>query len=95
MATKLVAKFLNKTNYVIYESTVYPGTTEEVCIPLLEKHSSLKNFQCKGVNNDIKTKYINQPLTYFLSIKNIAIGKNTRIKCNKFNISAISICDIL
>ena len=42
MATKLVAKFLNKTNYVIYESTVYPGTTEEVCIPLLEKHSSLK-----------------------------------------------------
>ncbi len=41
-ATKLVARKLKPNNIVIYESTVYPGTTEEICSPLLEKISSLK-----------------------------------------------------
>jgi UDP-N-acetyl-D-galactosamine dehydrogenase len=40
---------LSKDDIVIYESTVYPGATEEVCVPILEKHSGLtfnKNFYC-------------------------------------------------
>jgi UDP-N-acetyl-D-galactosamine dehydrogenase len=37
-----VGKNLKKGAIVVYESTVYPGATEEVCIPLLEKHSGLK-----------------------------------------------------
>jgi UDP-N-acetyl-D-glucosamine/UDP-N-acetyl-D-galactosamine dehydrogenase len=37
-----VGKALKKGDYVVYESTVYPGCTEEDCIPLLEKHSGLK-----------------------------------------------------
>lgn len=41
-ATKIVANVLKKGDYVIYESTVYPGLTEEVCIPLLEKVSGFK-----------------------------------------------------
>ena len=41
-ATKMVAGILKKKNIVIFESTVYPGTTEEECIPLLEKISGLK-----------------------------------------------------
>ncbi|MDE1192038.1 MAG: nucleotide sugar dehydrogenase [Arachidicoccus sp.] len=41
-ATKSVAKFLHKNDTVIYESTVYPGCTEEECIPILEKESGLK-----------------------------------------------------
>jgi len=41
-ATKLISKFLSKNNIVIYESTFYPGLTEEVCIPLIEKESKLK-----------------------------------------------------
>ena len=41
-ATKSVAKYLKKGDYVLYESTVYPGCTEEECIPLLEKVSGLK-----------------------------------------------------
>ena len=41
-ASKMVAKCLKKKDIVIYESTVYPGATEEVCVPLLEKNSSLK-----------------------------------------------------
>jgi UDP-N-acetyl-D-galactosamine dehydrogenase len=37
-----VGKNLKPGAIVVYESTVYPGATEEVCIPLLEKHSGLK-----------------------------------------------------
>ncbi len=41
-ATKSVGKYLKKGDYVVYESTVYPGCTEEECIPLLEQTSGLK-----------------------------------------------------
>lgn len=41
-ATESVAKVLKRGDYVVYESTVYPGCTEEDCIPLLEKGSGLK-----------------------------------------------------
>lgn len=40
-ATEMVAKLLKKGDLVIYESTVYPGCTEEDCVPLLEKTSGL------------------------------------------------------
>ena len=48
-ATRMVGNFLSIGDVVIYESTVYPGATEEVCVPLLEKVSSLeykKEFFC-------------------------------------------------
>jgi len=41
-ASKTVAKVLKKGDYVVFESTVYPGCTEEDCIPLLEELSGLK-----------------------------------------------------
>ncbi|HBY02881.1 MAG TPA: nucleotide sugar dehydrogenase [Rikenellaceae bacterium] len=41
-ATKSVGKYLKKGDYVVYESTVYPGCTEEECVPLLEHTSGLK-----------------------------------------------------
>ncbi len=41
-ATKSVGRILKKGDYVVFESTVYPGCTEEDCIPLLEKESGLK-----------------------------------------------------
>ncbi len=40
-ASETVAKGLKKGDIVVYESTVYPGATEEVCIPVLEKKSGL------------------------------------------------------
>ncbi|MFV1996807.1 MAG: nucleotide sugar dehydrogenase [Acidiferrobacterales bacterium] len=40
-ASRLVGKQINKNDIVIYESTVYPGATEEVCIPILEQESGL------------------------------------------------------
>jgi len=41
-STETVGKVLKKDDIVIYESTVYPGVTEEVCVPILEKESGLK-----------------------------------------------------
>ena len=41
-ASEAVGKVLKKGDYVIYESTVYPGVTEEVCAPILEEVSGLK-----------------------------------------------------
>ena len=41
-ATNTVGKVLKKNDYVVYESTVYPGCTEEDCVPVLEQLSGLK-----------------------------------------------------
>lgn len=41
-ASKIVGKNLKKGCIVVYESTVYPGATEEICIPILEKYSNMK-----------------------------------------------------
>ncbi len=42
MASRSVGKILKKGDYVVFESTVYPGCTEEDCVPLLEQTSGLK-----------------------------------------------------
>ena len=41
-SSREISKILKKGDYVVYESTVYPGLTEELCIPILEKGSKLK-----------------------------------------------------
>ncbi len=51
LATRTVASVLDPGDYVVYESTVYPGCTEEDCVPLLEEISGLK---CK---QDFKIGY--------------------------------------
>ncbi len=48
-ASEMLGKVIKKSDIVIYESTVYPGCTEEDCVPVLEKHSGLKfnqDFYC-------------------------------------------------
>jgi UDP-N-acetyl-D-galactosamine dehydrogenase len=48
-ASKLVGRHISEGDTVIYESTVYPGATEEVCVPILEQESGLvfnKDFYC-------------------------------------------------
>jgi len=48
-ASKLIGEVLKKADIVIYESTVYPGCTEEECVPILEEQSHLtfnKDFYC-------------------------------------------------
>ncbi len=50
-ASKTVGKVLKKGDYVVFESTVYPGCTEEDCVPILEELSGLK------LNQDFKVGY--------------------------------------
>lgn len=50
-ATTIIAKILKKGDYVVYESTVFPGCTEEICLPILEKQSGLL------LNQDFKIGY--------------------------------------
>lgn len=48
-ASSVVGKALNEDNIVIFESTVYPGVTEDICVPVLENSSGLtfnKDFYC-------------------------------------------------
>ncbi len=48
-ATRLVGAFIKRDDIIIYESTVYPGVTEEECVPVLESQSGLefnKDFFC-------------------------------------------------
>ena len=49
IASKMIGSIIKKGDLVIYESTVYPGCVEEVCVPILEKFSNLifnKDFFC-------------------------------------------------
>ena len=50
-ASAAIGSILKKGDIVIYESTVYPGATEEICVPILEEHS------CLSFNNDFYCGY--------------------------------------
>jgi len=73
-ASETVGRILKKGDFVVYESTVYPGATEEDCLPVLEKISGLK------LNKDVLDKllllssssdYIDSNNRIFKSIKSI------------------------
>lgn len=78
-ATATIGKLLKKGDIVVYESTVYPGCTEEDCVPVLEKESGLKynrDFFCgyspERINpGDRKNKLVN--------IKKVVAGSTPEI----------------
>jgi len=75
-ATKTVSQVLSKKNIVIYESTVYPGATEQKCVPILEKISGLKynhDFFCGYSPERINPGDKNHTLT---NITKIVSGSN-------------------
>ncbi len=45
LATRTVGKHMNPFSIVVYESTVYPGVTEEICVPILESESGLRYLE--------------------------------------------------
>ena len=78
-ATKLVGSILKKNDIVIYESTVYPGVTEEICVPILEGSSNLKynkEFFCGYSPERINPGDKKHPLK---SIRKITSGSNSRV----------------
>ena len=80
-ATKLVGKSLKKDSIVVYESTVYPGTTEEICVPLLEKYSGLKynkdfcSYSQERINPGDKKNNINNIVEVVSSSSNESLKK--------------------
>ena len=70
-ATKDVGSVLNKNDIVIFESTVYPGCTEEDCVPILEQESGLKyniDFNCGYSPERINPGDKNRTLTKIIKI---------------------------
>ena len=78
-ASRLIGKVLKKDDIVIYESTVYPGATEEVCVPILEQYSDLefnKDFYCGYSPERINPGDKEHPIT---AIKKITSGSTDMI----------------
>ncbi len=81
-ATNLISQYINKKTLIIYESTVYPGVTEEVCVPILEKVSKLKlnrdfyvGYSPERVNVGQKSKDITKINKIISGSNNLAIRK--------------------
>ena len=90
-ATKLVGKKITKKSIVIYESTTYPGCTEEICVPILSQKSKLiynKDFFCgyspERVNPGDKKRNLNK-------ISKIISGSNKETLINIYKIYSKSI----
>lgn len=75
-ATATIARYLKKGDCVVFESTVFPGCTEEVCVPILERISRLK------LNEDFTVAYSPERINpgdkehTFTKIKKIVSGSN-------------------
>lgn len=69
--SEMLAQVLKRGDVVIYESTVYPGTTEEVCVPILERGSGLKfnqDFFCGYSPERINPGDRKRPLTSIVKV---------------------------
>jgi len=78
-ATKMIGKIIKQNDIVIYESTVYPGCTEEDCVPVLEKISGLKfneDFYCGYSPERINP---GDKLNTLINIKKVTSGSTPEI----------------
>lgn len=78
-ASKQISKYLKRGDVVIYESTVYPGCTEEECVPVLEKYSNLKynkDFYCGYSPERINP---GDKINTLTKIKKVTSGSNKKI----------------
>ena len=104
-ASEAVGKVLKKGDYVVYESTVYPGCTEEDCIPVLEKYSKLKfgkDFKVGFSPERINPGDTNHTLTKIVKVtsgcdaessENIAKTYELIIKAGVFRASSIKVAE--
>ena len=104
-ASETVGRHLKKGDIVVYESTVYPGVTEEVCLPILEKVSHLKGgvdfcvgYSPERINpgdkkNDISSviKIISAQTEEALDVLEIVYGKV--VKAGLYRASGIKIAE--
>ena len=104
-ASSMIAKFIKKGSLIIFESTVYPGATEEVCVPVLEEISSLKfnsDFFCgyspERINPGDRTRNL-KTITKVVSGSNEFIADevdklySSIIEAGTFKVSSIKIAE--
>jgi UDP-N-acetyl-D-galactosamine dehydrogenase len=104
-ASETVGRILKKGDYVVYESTVYPGCTEEDCIPVLEKYSKMKagrDFKVGFSPERINPGDHNHTLTKIIKVtsgcdpeaaENIAKTYELIIKAGVFRASSIKVAE--
>jgi UDP-N-acetyl-D-galactosamine dehydrogenase len=104
-ASRVVGKYIKKGSCIVYESTVYPGATEEVCLPILENNTSLRynrdfflGYSPERINpGDTKYKLTN--ITKIISASSpkalITINKlySTIIKAGTYKTSSIKVAE--
>ena len=84
-ATETIGKILKPKDIVIYESTVYPGTTEDICVPLLKKISKLNYINGKEIKNGFYCGYSPERInpgdkkSYLTNIPKVVSGSNKKI----------------
>ena len=81
-----MAKYLKKDDIVIYESTVFPGATEEIMVPILEKFSDLSLNDDFGVGYSPERINPGDKINRFETITKVVSGSNEKV--------AISISDL-
>ena len=87
-ASRIVASYLNKGDIVIYESTVYPGCTEEDCVPVLEEYSKLKyntDFFCGYSPERINPGDTKRTVTKIIKITSGSNDKTAKIVDNLYS----------
>jgi UDP-N-acetyl-D-galactosamine dehydrogenase len=78
-ATEMVGNYLKRGDIIIYESTVYPGLTEEECVPILEKVSGLKYNADFGVGYSPERINPGDKLHRLETIKKIVSGSDSEV----------------
>ena len=78
-ASEMLGKVLKPNDIVIYESTVYPGCTEEDCVPVLEKHSGLKFNIDFFVGYSPERIVPGDKINTLITIKKVTSGSNPEI----------------
>jgi UDP-N-acetyl-D-galactosamine dehydrogenase len=83
-ATNIIGKIIKNGDIVVYESTVYPGVTNSICVPLIEKISKLKNkinfdlvYSPERINPGDRNHSINK-ITKVIALENYKIKKKVR-----------------
>jgi len=104
-ASETVGRILKKGDYVVYESTVYPGCTEDDCIPVLERYSELKcgrDFKVGFSPERINPGDVNHTLTKIIKVtsgcdaesaENIAKTYELIIKAGVHRASSIKVAE--
>jgi len=104
-ASELVGKQLTKGDIVVYESTVYPGTTEEVCVPILSRESGLVfnkdygvGYSPERINPGDKRRTLSKIIKLLSASSETALDEveavyNSIIKAGTFRCSSIKVAE--